>query len=270
MSAIRRPSPAAGSSSAGSSDGGREDLWGADEGLADESSESDPPSRVLMSGSQPTRGKGPTLEHNDVEEHMLQLPQSPRRQATEIASAGGAVRRNGGLAMRTNSGIPVRISEQGRGDRNTDVHAVGRSAAHVGHETLAVAVGWSRGLESLLQESHDAALADVPCAAPRFLSDSDQAQFNNGGHALRKDHLSHGAEPANLPNRSPFRGIFLSTFPLIFFFSVTIHLFENGHNLSIVTILVGSSRSGSYSPRIKKMSMAPAIRVTPVVLIARV
>ena len=225
LSAIRRPSPAAGSSSAGSSDGDREDLWGADEGLADESSELDPPSRVLMSGSQPTTGEGPTLEHSDVEEHMLPLQESSRRQTTKIASAGGDVRRNGGSRVCRKSGISVRISEQGRGDRNTDVNAVGSSVAHVGLDTLSVALGWSRGLESLLQENHDAVLADIPCARPKFLSDSDQAQVNARGHVLREGaHLSHGAEPANLPNRSPFRGIFLPTFPLNIFFTVTIPL----------------------------------------------
>jgi hypothetical protein len=225
LPAIRRPSPAAGSSSAGSSDGGREDLWGADEGLADESSELDPPSRILMSGSQPTTGEGPTLEHSDVEDHMLPLQQLSRRQATDIASAGNDVRGNGESAVCRNSGILVRISEQGRGDRNKDVHAVGSSVAQVGLDTLSVALGWSRGLESLLQENHDAALADVPCAPPKFLSDSDQARVNARGHVLREDaHLSHGAESANLPNRSPFRGIFLPTFPLNIFFTVTIPL----------------------------------------------
>ena len=154
---------------------------------------------------------------------MLPLQQSSRRQATDIASAGNDVRGNGGSAVCRNSGIAVRVSEQGRGDRNTDVNAVGSSVAHVGLDTLSVALGWSRGLESLLQENHDAVLADVPCARPKFLSDSDQAQVNARGHVLREgEHLSHGAEPANLPNRSPFRGIFLPTFPLNLCFSVTI------------------------------------------------
>ena len=102
------------------------------------------------------------------------------------------------------------------------MHAVGSSVAHVGVDTMSVALGWSRGLESLLQENHDAALADVPFAPPKFLSDSDRAQIN-ADHVLREDaHLSHGEESANLPNRSPFRGIFLPTFPLNLCFSVSI------------------------------------------------